>query len=197
MVLLAWVAIALPATWTSAHAQGQVQIEYFRATVHPLRNIVRLTWLMSEDTALTTIVVEHSLDNVMFTSIGEVAPIFTGGHGSNYEFWHVNPPVGLNYYRLRLVFSHGGEQLSNSAKVTVSGPGVFTFPRPKSPGIQSGQTDAWSEAIISDLYGRPVMSVKNEDDLDNADLPPGIYVLSLRYPSGWQSSTLVTNKNMY
>ena len=49
---LAVVAIALPATWTTAHAQSQVQIEYFRASVHPARNIVRLVWRMSEDTAL-------------------------------------------------------------------------------------------------------------------------------------------------
>jgi hypothetical protein len=192
---LAVVAIALPATWTSVHAQSQVQIEYFRASVHPARNIVRLVWRMSEDTALTSIVVENSLDNVNFTPIGEVPPVFTGGHGSDYEFWHVNPANGLNYYQLRLMFSHGGEQLSSVAKVEVGAPPIYTYPRPR--GIVNGDTDnSWSEALVTDIYGRPVFSARDEQELNFGDLPMGIYVLNVRYETGeWQTTTFMVGND--
>lgn len=193
----------MPATWTSVQAQsGGVEILNFRGSVHPLRKIVQLVWWASEDAEFATHVVEHSLDGVNFQPIGEVPAIFTGATGHIYNFWHPTAHPRLNYYRLYLVFNHGLNSYSETIKVSVGAPPIFTYPTypgasgPSIRPLTSGDEDEWNEAILSDIYGRPIMRMRSDEtDLRIENLPTGIYILNARYTSGWRTSTFVVNNN--
>jgi hypothetical protein len=53
----------------------------------------------------------------------------------------------------------------------------------------------WEEARITDLYGRPVATVKGQNSVNLPDLPSGIYVLQAKYATGWQTSTFVITRD--
>jgi len=203
LMIVGFAALLLPTTWTSADAQGgQVEIRNFTAFMHPLRKIVRVIWWASEDSLLMNQIVEHSLDGVEFMPVGEVLPLLTGEEGHIYEFWHVGAPLGLNYYQLRLIFGDGTERVIDPVKVEVGVPPIYsypTFPSNPRPGVTplTGEEDDtnWSEAMISDIYGRPVMTVGGQSELNMANLPMGIYILNAKYGTGWQTSTFVISKN--
>ncbi len=186
LVLLGLVAFALPTLWTTASAQGQIQIEYFRGTAYSLRTLAVLKWRMTEDTSLTTILVERSNDNAMYMTIGEVAPVFTGSHGSDYIYLDTDPDIGINYYRLRLVF-HNGEQLSSPIKITLLPPPVFSFPIWKGSTIVGNPDMPWEKGQILDISGRAILGFEgNEVELNS--LPSGMYVLRTLTENGWQAS---------
>jgi hypothetical protein len=185
LVLLGLVAFALPTTWSSATAQGQVQIEYFYGRGNSLRGLVRLDWRMSEDTSLATILVERSNDNITFSTVGEVDPIFNG-RGANYFFWDDTPEVGTNYYFLHLVF-HNGEQLSDTIPVRLLAPPTINHPIMKNSGIQGNPDQPWEKGQILDITGRDILSFDG-NEVDLSALPSGMYVLRTLSENGWQAS---------
>ena len=201
MILLGMAALlALPSAWTSL--QAQVEIRNFSGGVHPITKTVRLIWWASEDTALISFVVERSLDNMTFLPIGEVSAIQTGEDGHIYDFWDNTPAPGVNYYRLSLTFTHGQGQYSDVIKVAYGAPPIYSYPTYPSnprPGATpfTGEPDdnTWSEAMVSDIYGRPIMALHNASEIDLTNLPMGIYVMTARYASGWRTSTFVVNRN--
>lgn len=204
ILLFSFAALLLPATWTNVQAQGggNVEIRNFTAFVHPLRKIVRVIWWASEDSAFVNQILEHSLDGDTFAPIAEITPLLTGEDGHIYEYWHVTAPLGSNYYRLRLIFADGGERLEEPVKVEVGAPPIYTYPtlpsspRPGATPLTDGQDDGvWTEAIITDLFGRPVLSVNGgPSEFTTSELPMGIYVLNAKYASGWKATTLMISR---
>lgn len=188
----------LPATPTNVQAQGQVKVRNFVGKVHPIRKIVRLDWWASEDSSLVSFLVEHSLDGVEFKQIGEVPALLTGEEGHIYEYWDVNAVLGLNYYRLTLLFADGSTQMVDPIRVDVGAPPIYSYPTfPSRPGsgiitpFNGDPDNAWTEARVTDLYGRPVAMTQNGDLQLPDDLPSGIYVFQAKFPSGWGATTFV------
>lgn len=202
LLLLTLAAVCvLPTSWTPVQAQN-VEVRNFVGKVHPLRKIVRLNWWASEDSLLTQFSIEHSLDGVQFQGIGTVDPILIGEDGHIYEFWHVTPALGVNYYQLTLHFADSSSKSVDVITVDVGRPPIYSYPtlpgvdRPGATPLQSDPNNPWIEARVTDLYGRPVAVVKGQTDMDlPGDLPSGIYVLHARYASGWHAQTFVITQN--
>lgn len=202
LMLFACAALLLPLTSTNVQAQsGQVEIRNFTAFVHPLRKIVRVIWWASEDSLFVNQVLEHSTDGMQYAPIAEITPLLTGEEGHIYEYWHLGAALGLNYYQLRLIFADGNERVIDGVKVEVGAPPIYSYPtfpsspRPGATPLTDGQDDTWVEARITDIYGRPVMTVNDPSELNTANLPMGIYVLNTRSAAGWQTSTFMVSKN--
>ena len=202
MLLVAAMLWLLPSFTPEVSAQN-VQIENFEITTHPLRQINLLTWWASEDSTLISFGVQHSLDGVKFDEIGSVPAIYVGDPGHFYEYWHVNPPNGLNFYRLRLYFRDGATKDSEIQKVLVGAPAIGTWYLVGT----AGSIDAWPlnddlpddpvlEMRVSDLYGRPVAAIQGQSHLTLPDdLPSGIYVAHVRFASGWSSKTFTVTQD--
>ena len=196
MLLVAAMIWLLPSFTPEVSAQN-VQIEEFEITTHPLRQINLVTWWASEDSTLVSFGVQHSLDGVKFEDIGSVAAIFVGDVGHYYEFWHVDPPNGLNFYRLRLYFRDGTTKDSEIMKVLVGVPSIGSWYLVGPPGsidvrpLTDNPDDQILELRVSDLYGRPIAAVQGQSEVQLPDdLPSGIYVVHVRMASGWSSKTI-------
>jgi hypothetical protein len=172
--------------------QGLVQLEFFYGTPHPWRQIVTLQWRLVEDPEMTLIIIEHSIDNVSFESVGEIQPIYTGAHGQDYRFLHPSTTPGLNYYRLRFEFHNGDIAYSHPIKMLIQGaPPILVYHGAAPANLTGEDGDTWVDAMITDLSGRPVMVINQSGETNLENLPPGIYVVRARTAKGWVASLLV------
>ena len=64
---------------------------------------VSLDWASETEVGLNHYAIEHSMDGIKFTEIGKVQPQGGPLQAATYNFIHLNPQAGKNYYRLRMV----------------------------------------------------------------------------------------------
>jgi len=200
LMLLALAAVCLlPTSVNQLHAQGQVEIRNFVATLHPIRKIVRVNWWASEDSTVASFGLNHSTDGVNYTPLVDLPAILAGNDGNIYEYWHVGAPLGLNFYRLEVVYVTGERVVVADVKVDIGAP-IYSYPtlpsnpRPGATPLDGDPDNPWEEARITDFYGRPILSVKGQNSVDLPDLPSGIYILHAKYATGWQASTFVVTQ---
>jgi hypothetical protein len=72
---------------------------------------VQVEWSVGEQTEVKHYEVEHSSDGVQFTKAGEV-PARKNGSTETYQWLHVKPTGGSNYYRVRAIEVDGQNFLS-------------------------------------------------------------------------------------
>lgn len=75
------------------------------------KNVVT-SWHTAQEINLKHYVVEHSIDGVHFVTVGNVIAKANNSSTNDYEFTHINPAAGANYYRLK--------QVDNDDKFTYS-----------------------------------------------------------------------------
>jgi photosystem II stability/assembly factor-like uncharacterized protein len=92
-----------------------VRIISFTANVKT-DNSVLLQWKVAEQIHLQTYQVEHSIDGIRFTAIGNV----TAANITHYNFVHAAPSAGINYYRLKMIDTNDSYQLSEIKKVNIT-----------------------------------------------------------------------------
>lgn len=150
---------------------------------------------------VTSFTLDHSLDGTLFTLLDEVQPFLTGEEGHVYQYWHLESVLGINHYQLTVNFADSTSRTIGPIAVEVGRPPVYsypTFPSSNNPFIRplvGDGDDTWLEARITDLYGRPVAAVRNQNDFDLPDLPAGLYVLHARYESGWHATQFVITQS--
>ena len=126
-----FVALLLTATASRVVAQGHVEIRNFHGTV-TWNKQVQLAWWALGDATFTSQTVEYSTDGVVFTPIGSV-PVVPNPDGQIYLFMHTTPVLGPNYYRLDLRSGGGSLGYSETIKVDVGVPPIYSYPSTK-PG---------------------------------------------------------------
>ncbi|MBS1512155.1 MAG: hypothetical protein JST86_15005 [Bacteroidetes bacterium] len=72
-----------------------------------------LTWVTAQEYNTAYFTVEHSIDGVHFSSIGQVSSNGTSSTNLTYNFTDNHPVTGLNYYRLKQVDLDGQYTLSD------------------------------------------------------------------------------------
>ncbi|MBS1659474.1 MAG: hypothetical protein JST68_00340 [Bacteroidetes bacterium] len=100
-------------------APGTLPVVWQSVTAAATGNDVKLNWVVSANESGKVYVVEHALDGVHFTSIGEVANIPSE---KSYSFVHVSAGPGTHYYRVHEIDIDGkdiySKIVSASIKVT-------------------------------------------------------------------------------
>ena len=72
---------------------------------------VKVQWTTSSELNNAHFVIDHSTDGTQFAEIGMVEGNGTSSYEHNYEFLHVDPANGINYYRIRQVDFDGRSEL--------------------------------------------------------------------------------------
>ena len=121
MFLLGLVAFLL----SGVQAQ-KVEVRNFHGTVDQIQKNIHLAWWSAGDENFVSQIIEYSTDGLTFKPIAELPVIDKDGYINQYV--HATPIVGVNYYRLALMFIDGGHQNSEMIKVEMGAPPIFTYP---------------------------------------------------------------------
>lgn len=152
---------------------------------------VKLNWVTENELNFSRYEVEKSVDGTNYKSI---AILNTNGNAlqNNYNTIDVNPNMGINYYRLKMIEKNGEYSYSYVVKIDFGKKYAITMlPNPAKDYIIITGADAFMQIQIIDAAGKIVkqMNKKSDNRYSLNGLNKGIYFIRL---SG--DSDAVTNK---
>jgi hypothetical protein len=150
---------------------------------------VQLNWISVNETSFDHYELEHSSDVNSWNILISVPARNQGNEVSNYEYIHMNPVNGTNYYRLKLVDHDGSFTYSNTVQVFHDNGEVFVQPNPFSQSTNIVFSKAQSsQLIIYDLLGRVVFNYQTTEPVKEITLGEtlshGTYILNVITASG-------------
>ena len=159
-----------------------VNFSFFR--LYQISKSVHLTWSTATEQNNAHFTVQTSTDGQNWRDIGRVAGSGTTNTVQEYTFTHTDPAPGNNYYRLRQEDFGGAYDYSPVRQVWFDGEAVLAvFPNPAtefitvSAGFLYEVTDY--TVTVHDATGRQVIRQRNQDRVEVAQLPSGVYSLVL------------------
>jgi hypothetical protein len=128
-----------------------VKLVYFTAV--PDGKQVRLTWQVQQEQDVRLYEMEHSVDGVHFSGIGNIASLQKTAW--TYNGHHANPITGWNYYRLRITDKLGKQTYTGVAKVLFSSqaPVVKLFPNPAVDVVNILLPNSYVNGTTLQLFG--------------------------------------------
>lgn len=123
--------------------------------------------------------IEHSLDGIEFQILGEVKGVGNSVVEVDYEFIHMNPIIGMNYYRVKQVDLDGKYSFSNIAEVVFNIEGVSIYPKPVSETLTIYVTKS-DNLFLYNHFGQQILIhslIEGNNTLDVSGLVSGIYFL--------------------
>jgi len=76
-----------------------------------------LEWQTTLEINADHFAIEHSQNGIDFTEVGQVAAVGESGELQEYEFTHVEPALGKNYYRLKMIDQDGQFEYANTVEL--------------------------------------------------------------------------------
>ena len=160
---------------------------------------VLITWKTNADADVKNYKLEHSTDGIHFT---EIDCINSGkGKENNYEFLHLNPAPGNNFYRLSVIKINGEIQYYDIKRIIIAGAAsaIKVYPNPIQQGVIQLQFSNQSSGIyilnLFDLAGQKKFSKKILVEHGNSsqiitlkkEIANGLYNLEIIKPNGSKS----------
>lgn len=150
-----------------------------------------LRWeAVSDGTPGEYFTVEHSVDGRNYTAVGKVNANTEKLTPEQYQFRHLNPANGKNFYRLRLNEVQGDVKTSNVVLVNFTGKNstaINMYPMPANDVLHVSGVSAEGLALFN-MAGQK-MSVSssfngNQAILHTRELPNGVYMLQVSTADG-------------
>jgi Secretion system C-terminal sorting domain len=147
-----------------------------------------LSWITYSEKDNAYFGVEHSINGIEFQSIGQIKGNGTSIVSKTYKFEHLNPLVGVNYYRLKQVDYDGTSNYSPIQSVTMGKTGFIvktTLVQDALDVVVSDETStplpsgSGSTISIFNMSGQQVFTAKVQgaQQLNISNLPAGLYVI--------------------
>jgi Secretion system C-terminal sorting domain len=153
-------------------------------------NTTLVSWATSQEINTSKFEIEHSADGTSFVKIGEVGAAGNSSTVSNYNFTHIKPVTGFNYYRIKQIDADGSFKYSVIVKVlnrndinqTIIAPNpvvdVLNIVEPYTTFISSVEVFDSKGALV-------IRKVVNSDEqvysLPVSNLAKGNYILKVNY----------------
>jgi len=181
-----------------------VELISFRANIRA--NSVLLKWETASAYNFSHFEIEHSLDGINFIQIGDVKSTGRPNLGQYYEYKHINPKSGQNYYRLREVDSDHSFTYSHIEAVSYAFQGaIVAAPNPAQnqvrimgldPETGNGLVEAYDHAGRA-IYRSPLNFEGGTVALELEQLninSPGTYFLRVTDQQGVHNLTIMKSK---
>jgi hypothetical protein len=167
-------------------------------TVTKQTGSVVLDWTTGSESNNRGFDIEHAIDGNSWKKIAFQASKAAEGNSVSplaYQYKHISPASGTNYYRLRQVDLDGKSEYSPIRQVKMNGHNIVVYPNPARDNIIiKGLTG--SETIqICDVNGRKIKQVKSslqQESIGISDLREGIYHVVIIAADGNSSSYKIT-----
>jgi hypothetical protein len=170
-------------------------VELVELEAHPQGQVINVDWATATERDNDHFTVQHSVDNVNFENIGQVAGAGNTVQRSEYRFTDTRPAAGWNYYRLQQVDFNGSATLSYvvAANMDVKDGGKpILYPNPVEDVLNvqwAGETKGVT-LIVRDALGRTVASGAPLNTYGAAlqlpvdHLTGGCYTVGIALPNG-------------
>ncbi|MCF0069137.1 T9SS type A sorting domain-containing protein [Dyadobacter sp. CY261] len=162
---------ALPVTWQSFVARVGVT------------GRVNLDWSTASEVNASYFEVQRSLDSRNFSTIKTVSAIGNSKIISAYHYEDEYLPKGIYYYRLKEVDADGQSELTRIVSIRVDGTETAKiYPNPATDVVTVESAHALNRITVFTSAGKLVRSIQTTEktlQLDIADLPKGLYVVSV------------------
>jgi hypothetical protein len=148
-------------------------------------NAVSVDWKVAQQLNVLAYEVEHGEDGIHFREAGTVAA--NDQNNASYNFLHLQPVNGHNFYRLKIIDVNGSFRYSGIAKiefkVTAS---IYVTPNPVTDQftvVYNGTANIHHLSLI-DVTGREIRSIPvngfaGSMTVNGSDLAPGVYIVRL------------------
>ncbi|MFM2363774.1 MAG: hypothetical protein RLZZ316_2676 [Bacteroidota bacterium] len=172
-------------TLTKAPA-GAVPVQLVSFFVSKKENAVLLQWNTANENNNKEFIAEHSIDGIAWSIIGAVAAQ-NNINGGSYNFTHIQPVNGLNYYRLKQVDMDGKFQyLPVRRLVFGKNNALLVYPNPAKDVVSLQNAKTITGITIYNQTGQLVLQVPlavntNTIELNVGRLKAGVYTLQVIY----------------
>ena len=144
-------------------------------------NSTIITWSVATQINNDKYIIEHSVDGIVFSPIGEIDGDGTNTEESHYKYTHNNPSIGTNYYRIKQIDFDGKYNYSNIASVVYKGDvrKIEIYPNPATEEVTLSVTEV-TEVRVVDMMGRMVITqtvTQENNRIDISELPKGIFIV--------------------
>ncbi len=147
-----------------------------------------LTWSTSNELNSSHFEVETSINGVEWNKIGEVNAQGMSSDLTNYQYIHVNPIIGLNYYRINMIDLNGLASYSNIKMVEFdrsfsNSVYVYIYPNPSNGVLKINKyNNSLYNFTLSDINGKSLKVFKStsenaEFQIDISMFQNGIYYM--------------------
>lgn len=141
-------------------------IDLLSFTGKALQNSNLLTWVTSQEVNSDYFEVETKTDQTDFTKIGTVQAKGNSSVSTTYNFEHRNPPIGMNYYRLRIVDKANAFKYSQviALKTDANGNGSV-YPNPFQDRVDITFTSGRAGKVSIKIYDVNGKLVRSEEQV--------------------------------
>ncbi|SEJ85540.1 conserved repeat domain-containing protein/Por secretion system C-terminal sorting domain-containing protein [Dyadobacter sp. SG02] len=158
-----------------------------------------LSWATSEEVNSSYFAVEHSRDAKSWTIVGFVESSGESVTRQDYQYRHITPSPGINYYRLKMVDAddtYAYSVIRSIQQVDTSSAGVYPNPVSVQLFLKGIEKESLSSLTIYNGAGIKVFtSLSNLQSVNVSNLPDGLYILVVKTKEGTQHThTFVVRK---
>lgn len=149
------------------------------------RNTINLSWKIADETSVKEYIPEYSRDGSNWVSFDTLIALKNGILNQTYQWTHLSPATGNNYYRLRIQKTDGSLRYSSTKKIVLenSNDAVHLFPNPFTNSIQ-----IWAkhnEVLQIRVFTNDGKLVSNMTVISNKTIPlghlsPGFYYAEIK-----------------
>jgi hypothetical protein len=178
---------ALPVTWLSI--TGQIQEG---------KSLIK--WSTSSEINTSSFTVEHSEDGIKFVSLQNLAAAGNSNNVRRYEWIHITPKQGINYYRIRQTDRDGRYSYSKIITLQYMGevPIVRLYPNPArnevivyfEKPITGGNLRLYN-SIGNRILAQRMAKGSLQQRIDVSKLPAGVYQLQVQTASLLETFKLI------
>lgn len=173
---------------TSANACAPLPLTLISFTAKKQGTTTLLEWATASEQNTRTFIIEWSRNGSQWEPIGQTAAAGNSSSVRQYQYQHLNPVKGVNYYRLRQV--DADERTTYSRVVAVSfthETAITVFPNPVSGTLYLSNVKPGSIISIYGTDGKRVNRITAQTENVQADLgrlSGGIYVVAVTDAAG-------------
>ncbi len=178
---------------------GALAIEGLEFSVEEESGIVDLNWSTQREINNQGFEIQHSTNGTQWNKIGFVAGNGITSQQSFYEFQHLSPIQGINYYRLKQLDEDGRFHISDIESIDIydsNNTNTNVYPDPVADVLNISQFEG--KGFIYDISGQLILNFSchsfGHNEVPVTRLHRGTYLLSLVDLNGVRSSRLIVKE---
>ncbi len=167
---------------TMSYAGSTLPVTFLEFNAILRNNQSLLNWKTAQETDAKDFVIEHSSNGRSWREIGTKAATGNSNTTQVYQFTHISPATGINYYRLQQRDISGQSTYSKTATVLVKAKAgtVLVYPNPVTNGQLNLQTTESGAIQVYNSMGVLVIQQQvkaGTQQINVSQLPKGFYTL--------------------